>query len=193
MMPTTHTHTAPQVGPDSGLMPSAQGRFMMSPTDHASNAQASLRILIPINANEDSRWGVRYAVQRHRHGDVVEVIFLNVGEPITQWQVLRFRTQQEIAQFQAERAQAFIEDASQALLPDDIAFRGIFKQGDVIFSILDTAEELACDEIAVPLATGGLPSLFSRGVVKELLRLKRDIPVVSVNSEGVPVNALTGQ
>lgn len=44
---------------------------------------------------------------RHRTGSR-----FNVGEPVNQWQVLRFRTQQEVSQFQSESAQAFIEDAA---------------------------------------------------------------------------------
>ncbi len=66
----------------------------------AANAKA-LRILVPINANDDSHWGIRYAMCRHREGMQVEVILLNIGEPVTEWQVLRFRTQQEIARLQS--------------------------------------------------------------------------------------------
>ena len=106
--------------------------------------QKLLRILIPINANEDSRRAIQYALRRQREGRDVEAILLHVGEPITQWEVLRFRTQQEIAQFQAERAQAFIDEASGMLETAGIPCRGLFKQGDVVFSILDTAEEAGC-------------------------------------------------
>jgi len=149
----------------------------------ASNAKV-LRILVPINANDDSRWGVQYALRRHREGKQVEVILLNIGEPIVQWQVLRFRTQQEIAQFQSERAQAFIEEATLPLAAEDIPCRGIFKQGDVVFSILDTAEELDCDEIAMPVPRKGFPSIFSRGTILAVRSKQRDVPVIAVNSDG---------
>ena len=142
------------------------------------------RLLVPINANEDSRWGAAYALRRREAGDEVEVCFLNVGEIITQWQVLRFRTQAEIAAFQAERAEAFIEEASQALLARDIPCRGYFKQGDIVFSILDTAEELQCDEIVLPLPHHGLGTLFSRDIVAAVARRQRDIPVVTVDRFG---------
>ncbi len=148
----------------------------------------SLRILVPINANDDSRWGVRYALHRHREGKEVEVILLNIGEPILVWEVLRFRTQQEIDQFQSERAQAFIEDATEPLAAANIPCRGVFRQGEVVFSILDTAEELDCDEIAMPQPNKGLPSIFSRDIVDAAIRQERDIPVIAVNDEGVPIN-----
>jgi hypothetical protein len=147
----------------------------------------SLRILVPINASEDSRWGIRYALRRHREGKPLEVILLNIGEIITQWQVLRFRTQQEIAQFQSERAQAFIEEASQLLTAENIPCRGLFKQGDIVFSILDAAEELDCDEIAIPTPKKWLSNLFSRDIVVDVQQQQRDVPVVVVNSQGMPV------
>ena len=129
-----------------------------------------LRILVPINANDDSRWGIQYALRRHREGAHVEVILLNVGEPIFQWEVLRFRTQQEIAQFQSERAEAFIEEATEPLVVAGIPCRGIFKQGDVVFSILDTAEETECEEIAMPPPHMGISGLFSRDIVEVIKR-----------------------
>lgn len=159
----------------------------MSTFDSSKADTRVLRILVPINANDDSRWGIRYALRRHREGKQVEVILLNIGEPINQWQVLRFRTQREIAQFQSERAQAFIEEATKPLAAEDIPCRGFFKQGDVVFSILDTAEELNCDEIAMPVPKKGLSSFFSRDIVLAVKRQQRDVPVVAVNSDGMPL------
>ncbi|MCM2289874.1 MAG: universal stress protein [Sulfuritalea sp.] len=158
-------------------------------TRHDSGGDKKLlRILVPINANDDSRWGVQYALRQKREGREVEVILLHVGEPITQWQVLRFRTQQEIAQFQAERAQAFIEEASAALKAADVPCRGLFKQGDVIFSILDTAEETECDEIAMPPPNKGFSGIFSRDFALAVRRRQRDIPVIAVNDYGIDLN-----
>lgn len=165
---------------------------LMSENDRTGAAQRRLRLLVPINANEDSRWGVTYALRLHDEGRDVEVCFLNVGEVITQWQVLRFRTQVEIAKFQAERAEAFIEEASQPLAAKRIPYRGFFKQGDIVFSILDTAEELECDEIVMPLPPTGLLSVFSCDIVAAVKRQRRDVPIVAVNcngiAEGVGVN-----
>lgn len=147
-----------------------------------------LRILVPINANDDSRWGVRYALRRHGEGERVEVILLNVGEPITQWEVLRFRTQLEIAQFQANSARAFIDEATGLLTAANIPCRGFFRQGELVFSILDTAEEADCDEIVMPLPGKGFPGFFSRDVVAAVLRRQRDVPVVLVNGDGIGVS-----
>jgi hypothetical protein len=163
---------------------------LMNTSDPTATNAKVLRILVPINANHDSRWGVRYALHRHREGKQVEVILLNIGEPITDWQVLRFRTQKEIAQFQSERAQVFIEEATRLLATENIPCRGCFKQGAVVFSILDTAEETDCDEIAMPMPKTGLPSLFSRDLVGAVMRQQRDTPVIAVNGNGIPQRIL---
>lgn len=158
---------------------------VMSEEDQTGAAQRRLRLLVPINANEDSRWGVTYALRLHDEGREVEVCFLNVGEVITQWQVLRFRTQAEIEKFQAERAEAFIEEASRPLTAKRVLYRGFFKQGDIVFLILDTAEELECDEIVMPLPHTGLLSVFSRDIVTSVLRRQRGVQLTLVDRNGV--------
>ena len=170
-------------------MPHLPGADAMSSADRTEVNAKPLRLLVPINANDDSRWGVQYALSRQRQGAQLEVILLNVGEPITQWEVLRFRTQQEIEQFQSERAQAFIEEASQLLAANAIAWRGIFKQGKLVFSILDTAEELDCDEIVMPMSKTWLESLFSCDVVSTVEHQQRGVPVVLVNDHGEPLKS----
>lgn len=159
----------------------------MSASDSSRADAEVLRLLVPITAKEDSRWGVQYALRQHRNGKNVDVVLLNVGEPITQWQVLRFRTQQEIAQFQAERAEAFIEDAAKPLLAGNIPYRGVFKQGDVVFAILDAAEELDCDEIAMPVPKTGLRRHFGRDIVCAVMRRQRNVPVIAVDADGTPL------
>lgn len=146
------------------------------------------RLLVPINADEDSRWGAAYAMRCHKAGEELEVCFLNVGEIITQWQVLRVRTQAEIASFQAGRAEAFIEEASRPLLDAGIECRGFFKRGDIVFSILDTAEELQCDEIVLPLPQAGWSALLSRGLVGAIARGRRSVAVVMVDQSGTPMS-----
>lgn len=156
--------------------------------DHSPDGRRRhLRLLIPIDATEKSRWAVGYALQRHELGDQVEACFLNVGEPITQWEVLRFRTQVEIAAFQSERATAFIEEACAPLRSKGIDCRGFFREGNLVFSILDTAEELECDEIVLPQPKRGLLSLFDRDVVRMVMHKRRSVPVTIVDKGGAAV------
>ena len=155
---------------------------IMSASDQSESRP--LRLLLPIDATDKSRWGLQYALRKHREGTRLEVVLLNIGEPVTQWQVLRFRTQQEIAQFQSERAQAFIEQASQCLAMEDVPCHGVFRQGEAAFSILDVAEELDCDEIVMPEPKKCLLTVFSSGTLGAVLQQQRDVPIVVVNSDG---------
>lgn len=158
-----------------------------SAEDSTESTTRRIRLLVPIDATEESRWGIRYALHRHEEGEKIEVILLNIGEPVTQWQVLRFRTQQEVAEFQSERAQFFIEDASSPLEYAHVPYQGLFKQGALVFTILDAAEELECDEIVMPEPPSGIAGFFSHGIVSTVLKQQRDVPVVVVNSQGLPV------
>ena len=144
------------------------------------------RLLLPICACEESRWGIGYARQLQRAGQPVEAILLNVGEPVRNLHVPRFRTQQEIEAFQASRAQCFIDEASRQLASDGIACRGVFKQGEIVFSILDTAEELDCDEVVMPAQASGLCALFSRSKADAVRRQQRLVPVVLIDRQGTP-------
>jgi hypothetical protein len=59
-----------------------------------------------------------------------------------------------------------------------------------VFSILDTAEELDCDEIAMPASRKGLPGLFSRDILTAVMRRHRNVAVIAVNSDGLPLTQL---
>lgn len=154
--------------------------------DNLADNRRALRILVPINANADSRWGVAYAQHLHEAGHPVEVFLVNVAEPITQWEILRFRTQAEIDRLQSARAQSFLEEASQPLLAQDISCRCLYRQGGVVFSILDAAEELACDEIVMPQPWAWPLGLLSKGIVEAVQRKSRNAKVVLVDKAGTP-------
>ena len=163
----------------------ASGEFNMEPDNWLAKAKDTLRLLIPITATEDSRWGVNHALRLHEQGRRIEVVLLNIGEIITDWQVLRFRSQVEMAAFQAERAQDFINEASAPLLASNIPVRGHFRRGDPVFCILDAAEEFDCDQIVMPVAPIGLCVLFSNNIVTKVVQNSRVVPVVTVDREGL--------
>lgn len=144
------------------------------------------RLLLPVNADDASRHALAYALRRHADGDAVEVVLLHVAEPVTQWQVLRFRTPAEVDAFQAARAQAFLDAASQPLVQAGISCRGFFRQGPVVASILDLADELACDEIVLPLPESGWLRLLGRDTVRVIRQRQRGVPVITVDREGRP-------
>ena len=152
--------------------------------EHTATNEQPLRLLLPIDALDDSRWGIEYAWRRQQAGTRVEATLLNVGEPIRQWEVLRFRTQQEIADFQSERAEQFIADGRRRLDEHGVACHGVYKQGELVSTIIDTAEQLACDEIVMSAPHTFLGGLFSRRIVAALRRRRPNIPLVVVDRAG---------
>lgn len=145
-----------------------------------------LRVLIPINADTDSQNGVQYALRRQREGHGVYVALLNVGEPLGGFKHLRFRTQEEINRVQTRQAVSFFETAATPLEAAGLDYCCLFKEGDVVFSILDAAEQLECDEIAMPLPKPWWWSFLSREIVPLVVLNRRHIPVVTVDGDGVP-------
>ncbi len=156
----------------------------MNQANGPGTAGQPLRLLIPITAAEDSRWGIRYALRLKAEGSRIEVIFLNVGEIITDWQALRFRTQAELARFQSERAQAFIDEASAPLLEHDIPFRGLFRRGNPVFCIPDVAEELDCHRIVLPLPPGRICRFFSQNLTDTIMQKNHVARIITVDQDG---------
>jgi nucleotide-binding universal stress UspA family protein len=161
------------------------GELNMSHSNDADASRQALRLLIPVTAAENSRWGVRYALRLKEQGHQIGVFFLNVGEIITDWQALRFRTQAEMAGFQAERAQTFFEEASGLLPARNIPFRGLFRRGDPVFCIPDVAEELDCHQIVMPLPAEGISSFFSKNVAGAIMQKNTAVPIIFVDQDGL--------
>lgn len=146
----------------------------------------TLKLLLPIDATERSRWGIHYAIGRKQSGHDVAVSLLFVAEPVTDWQVLRFLKQEEVRRFQAERGNYLLEDAAQPLRQAGIPAQMNYREGDIVFQILDVAEQLECDEIVLPMPYPRWARLFSLDIVREVARRQRSVPVTTVNSAGRP-------
>lgn len=146
----------------------------------------TLKLLLPVDATERSRWGINYAIARKQSGRDVAVSLLYVAEPVTSWQVLRFLKQEEVRRFQAERGNYLLQDAAQPLEQAGIPAQMNYREGDIVFEILDVAEQLGCDEIVLPMPYSRWTRLFSLDVVREVTRRQRSVPVTTINYRGMP-------
>ena len=144
------------------------------------------RLLIPVDATERSRWSIRYALRLKGGGVPVSVVLIHVAEPVTAWEVRRFWTHAQIARFQAETGSHILEDAASDLVGAGIPVRSIFREGDVVFEILDQAERLDCDEIVLPLPYARWLRLLAPDVVREVMRRRHAVTVTTVSKDGVP-------
>jgi len=142
------------------------------------------RLLIPVDATDRSRWGLRYALRLQKNGIPLHAALLFVAEPVTRLEVLRFRTHEDIASFQAESGRHILDDAAQALVDAGIAHEQIYREGDIVFQILDVAEQLGCHEIVLPMPRPPIASLLRRDVVRELMRQEREAIAITVDAEG---------
>lgn len=150
----------------------------------------TLKLLLPVDATERSRWGINYAIERKRSGRNVAVVLLFVAEPVTSWQVLRFLKQEEVRRFQVERGNYLLEDAAQALEQAGIPVQMNYREGEIVFQILDVAEQLECDEIVLPMPYPRWTRLFALDIVREVVRRQRTVPVVTVNPTSTPARML---
>lgn len=150
---------------------------------HATPRQESARrLLVPVDATERSRWPLRYALAHP--GEPLHVDLLFVAEPVTSLEVLRFRTQADIAEFQAKTAQWLLEDAAGPLQVAGLSVKSHFREGDVVETILETAEQLGADAIVMPPPHPVWFNFLTRGIVRKVLRRARITPVVHVDRDG---------
>lgn len=146
----------------------------------------TVRLLVPIDATERSRWGIKYALGCKDSGRAVAVSLLVVTEPVTSWQVLRFMTQEQVRRFQAARGRDLLEDAVRPLNQAGIPVQSTHCEGDIAFEILDFAEQLQCDEIVLPVPYPRWAKIFTPDITREVLRRKRTVAVTTVDCEGTP-------
>ena len=145
------------------------------------------RLLIPLDATERSRWALRYALAHRDRVSHVDLLF--VAEPVTSLEVLRFRTQADIAAFQQQTARWLLEDAAQALQAAGISVASHFREGDVARQIVQTAEELGDDAIVLPPPHRRWLNFLTRGIVRRIVRHARATPIVHVDHGGAPIAA----
>lgn len=140
--------------------------------------------MLPIGRHEITPAGIRYALYRHAGGKPVEVCFLHVKAPPTHWDLLRAPLGNEVPAQQAVKT--LMARAAEPLMQKGIPCSAYLRFSGLVFAILDAAEELDCQEIVVPLPHRGWRKFFSRNVVETLRMRQRDIPVITVNKNGVP-------
>lgn len=155
---------------------------VMHPQVPEAGDSQKTKLLIPIDATEESRWAIHYAIRRARAGTSVEVYLLYIVEPVKNWEVLRFHTEQEVRQRFEERSAFFLEEAAQALLAAGIPCHRFSREDELVHGIQAFAEEKGCTEIVVPrLAFFGL---FPYGIGAKLASKRSNVPVVLTTEDG---------
>jgi hypothetical protein len=141
------------------------------------------RLLLPVKNQADATESIAYAIRRRAEGAHVQVVLLHVSELNETWS-LWGNAQPVHAGRRQGTADVFCESL-RMLEGLDIGFSTYVRAGPIVFSILDTAEQLECSEIVVS-TPGKLHLRFlSKNVVMTLLAWQRSVPVVTVNKHGI--------
>jgi hypothetical protein len=140
------------------------------------------RLLIPVKDANRALSAVMYAIRLRAEARDVSVCLLHVEESPTQWPALLGGTR--IVGARRLRTDSLFRPALHLLDGLDIEFAAYVRSGPVVFTILDVAEELDCNEIVVPAPGSALSHLWSRHVVSVLAASQRSARLVTVTKSG---------
>ena len=146
--------------------------------DPGAAGASVLSLLLPIKQACDIVHGTCYARRLLEWGIPVKVNLLHV-------------TRASHASHAADHDEAgavaeLLREAALYLVRSNVEHRTLILSGEVVFSILDAAEQLNCHEIVLPEAhsTPWL-RLFSSNIVRQLARARRGVPLVLADPNGI--------
>lgn len=143
------------------------------------------RLLIPVKYGKDARQSIAYAIRCRAEGQDVSVCLLHVEESLSGASVERFWSWQ--SPFGKTRQRKMFTTVMGFLSGPDIEVAAYVRQGAVVFSILDAAEELDCHEIVIPAPASGVLRWLSGHVVTALLTRQRSVQVILARRDGTGI------
>ena len=148
--------------------------------------QDTLLLLLPVKRASDIIYGARYARRLQEWGIPVSVSLLHVtpAPPRQAKDLPRHGAGEHHALDLA--TQQMMHEAELYLSRSHIAFHTHIFAGELLFTILDTAELLGCHEIVLPAPRhSAWPRHFSGGLAGKLARGSRGTTILLANDEGV--------
>lgn len=89
-------------------------------------------------------------------------------------------------------AEILLEQVESRFRAESIAHESYILAGDLVFSILDAAELLACDAIVLPvLKMRPWHFFFLTKTARMMQRSQRDVPLVLINADGVVIRSIS--
>jgi nucleotide-binding universal stress UspA family protein len=139
---------------------------------------ATTRILVPVTQLGDVEAALGYARAFERRTEV-HVALLRVTSPF-------------VGGDSADpgAADAMLEQAEARCRADAVAHDSHIVTGELVFSILDTAEMLGCDAIVMPSQKRrAWHHFFPANTMRKLRQLCRDVPLVLIDAAGAVVRS----
>ncbi len=140
------------------------------------------RLLIPVKNAEGAIRAISYAIRRRAEGLAIRVFLLHVEETFPAWLPMAGDNSQA---GKSGGSTGIFGELMQMLEGLDIEVSVHVRYGPLVFSILDAAEELDCDEIVVPAPHKGPFRILSHNIVANLLAQQRSVHVVAVSKHGI--------
>jgi nucleotide-binding universal stress UspA family protein len=139
-----------------------------------------LMLLMPIKRAGDVIYGARYARRLREWGIAVKINVLHVTPADAAFAALRPRRHAD------SEAEELLREATLYLERWRLGCSSFIFSGDVVFSILDAAEMLDCQEIVLPaVAAGRWQRLFCCDVTRRIARASRSATVVLADPDGM--------
>ena len=150
--------------------------------------QATLQLLLPVKRTSDILYGARYARRMQEWGIKVRVSLLHVTPaPSRQTEGVPQQSAGDgVGSMLDAATQQMMHEAGLYLSRSRIDFSTHIFAGELLFTILDTAELLGCHEVILPAHRHSTwPRHFSGGLAGKLARGSRGTTILLANHEGV--------
>lgn len=141
-----------------------------------------LKLLIPVDASDSANGAINYAKRLALEGTDVEVLLLYLIEPVQSWEVLKFRTRQEVGEYFRQRSEIFLAEAGKSLAAANIPHQEHCLECNAVDGILTVAKESGCTEIVLPKKTR--MGVFAYGLASKLRANSTDISVLLAQEDG---------
>jgi uncharacterized protein VirK/YbjX/nucleotide-binding universal stress UspA family protein len=147
-----------------------------------TTAQAR-HLLVPISRAEQAVPAASYAKRLMRQGFCVRISLLFVAPESA---VMREYDASDSGPAEKFSARNLLARAAGICAIENVETETLVRYGDVVFTVLDIAEQLNCHEIVVAARRlSFIPAFISNSITGRLVKRQRAIPVMTLNPKGV--------
>lgn len=139
-----------------------------------------MKVLVPVDGSPSSTHAVEYVARLAKSGSSMELLLLNVQEPVDAWEVRRFLREEEIQKMQQDQGNAALRAARELLDRAGIRYAAEVIEGEVAETITRLAKERGCEKIIMGTrGHGAIENLLLGSTTTKVIHLT-DLPVTLV-------------
>jgi nucleotide-binding universal stress UspA family protein len=106
-----------------------------------------MRFLVPVDGSLHCERAIQHLIPLAKCLEVLEILLINVREPVDSWEVRRFLTEEEIARIQQSEGEEDLRSARALLDAAGLAYEAQVLAGPVAQTIAHYADSHQCDQI----------------------------------------------